>query len=129
MRSALLAVGILLAILSPAMAGGHRAATVTYTPPAEPGDIFTVIDYPTSGGTAESFQVGEVMGNRHRQLTVGSPYASCAGTTPAGAVVRFRHFTADSVPLTLTTTGRIVRGPYQGGMPVEALHRCYQVVS
>jgi hypothetical protein len=44
-------------------------------------------------------------------------------------VVRFRHFTADSVPLTLTTTGRIVRGPYQGGMPVEALHRCYQVVS
>jgi len=57
------------------------------------------------------------------------PHVYCEHTTPTGVVVRFRHYTADSVPLTLSTTGKIVRNPYQGGLPVEALHHCYQLVS
>jgi hypothetical protein len=129
MRIALLAVGILIVLLTPATAAREEAAAATYTPPAEPGTIFTVIDAPQRGGEAEPFTVSETMGVQHRQLTVGAPYPHCRHTTPTGAVVRFRHFTADSQPMTLQTTGTIIRGPYQGSLPPEALHSCYQSVS
>lgn len=127
MRAAQLAAAALLVILTPA-AAATRAATREYTPPPQPGDIYTVIDFPIVHGTAEGISVRETMGNRRRDL-VAEPRYSCERSTPAGVVVRFRHFTADSVPLILTTTGTILRGPYQGSLPPEALHHCYELVS
>ncbi len=127
MRTSLLSAVGLLAIVAPGSTSS-RTSTVEYTPPAQPGDIYTVIDFARSGGAAEATTIAEAMGSRHRQITV-VPHVYCEHTTPTGVVVRFRHHTADSVPLTLSTTGRIVHGPYQGGLPVEALHRCYELVS
>jgi len=31
--------------------------------------------------------------------------------------------------VTIVTTGTIVRGPYQGDLPLELLHPCYKLVS
>jgi hypothetical protein len=117
-------------LLAVAVPGGARprTSTVEYRPPAQPGDIYTVIDFARSGGTAEATTISEAMGNRHREMTV-VPHDYCEHTTPTGVVVRFRHYTADSEPFSVTTTGSFVRGPYQGGVPAEALHRCYQLVS
>jgi hypothetical protein len=128
MRKTLLMLTLFLLLLAPARAAVRRADTVSYTPPAQPGDIFTVIDFARSGSTAEETTISEVMGERGRDLTV-VPYPSCAHVTPAGVVVRFRHFDAATTPLTISTSGQIVRGPYQGSLPMEALHRCYQLVS
>ncbi|HVT17740.1 MAG TPA: hypothetical protein VHQ90_16370 [Thermoanaerobaculia bacterium] len=139
MRIPLLAAAVLLAVLTAANADTHatggsrtstgtKAATAQYTPPPQPGDIFTVIDFARDHGTAEATTVGEVMGDRHRNFTV-VPLYSCTNVTPGGVVVRFRHFTADSIPLTVTTSGTIVKGPYQGDLPLEAMHACYQLVS
>jgi hypothetical protein len=127
MRNLLLSVVVLLAALAPGSAS-TRMSTAEYAPPPQPGDIYTVIDFARAGGTAEATTISEVMGGRHREMTV-TPHDYCAQTTPTGVVVRFRHYTADSAPLTLTTSGRIVHGPHQGNLPVEALHRCYQLVS
>jgi hypothetical protein len=129
MRKPWLAAAVLLAILAPtAAASRSRLAAVEYTPPAEPGSIFTVIDFPRSGGTAEPITISEAMGPRHRSFTAVSRYL-CSHSTPNGVVVRFRHMSAEPTPFTLTTSGTIVRGPFQGELPPEALHHCYQLVS
>jgi hypothetical protein len=127
MRNPLLSAVMLLAAVVPGGAS-PRTSTAEYRPPAQPGDIFTVIDFARSGGTAEATTISEAMGSRHREMTV-VPHDYCEHTTPTGVVVRFRHYAADAEPLTVTTTGRFVRGPYQGGVPAEAMHRCYQLVS
>jgi len=127
MRIPLLSAVALLAVLAPGIAG-TGGTTAQYTPPAQPGDIYTVIDFARAAGVAQPTTIAETMGSRHRSLTVVPRY-SCAETTPAGVVVRFRHFTPDSALFTITTTGTIVRAPYQGPLPIEALHRCYQLVS
>ncbi|MBV8201841.1 MAG: hypothetical protein JOZ15_14555 [Acidobacteria bacterium] len=127
MRIVFLAAVALLAVVASGGAG-TRMSTVEYTPPPQPGDIYTVIDFARSGGTAEATTIEEVMGSRRREMTV-VPHDYCEHTTPAGVVVRFRHYTADSVPLTVTTSGKIVHPPHQGGMPIEAMHRCYQLMS
>jgi hypothetical protein len=127
MRKARIAAVALLAVLTSATAR-TRVATVHYIPPPEPGDIFTVIDFDHSGGEAQPMQVTESMAQRQRSFTAIAPY-SCAQSTPTGVVVRFRHFTADSTPLNLSTTGTIIRGPFQGDMPMEALHHCYRLMS
>ena len=130
MRIPLLSAAVLLTLLTPAVAGHHRAATPTgYLPPAEPGDIYTVIDFARVRGTNEPTSVTAIFGDRRRDLVVAPPYRECTDTTPAGIVLRVRHFTPDSVPLTVTTTGTIVRGPYQGDLPLEVLHPCYKLVS
>jgi hypothetical protein len=127
MRNLLLSTAMLLAALAPGNAG-TRMSTVEYIPPPQPGDIYTVIDFARSGGMAEATTIEEAMGDRRREMTV-VPHVYCAQTTPTGVVVRFRHYAADSAPLTVTTSGKIVHGPHQGSLPIEALHRCYQLVS
>jgi len=130
MRIPLLSTAVLLTLLTPAVAFHHRAPAPTgYLPPAEPGDIYTVIDFARVRGTNEPTSVTAIFGDRRRDLVVAPPYRECTDTTPAGIVLRVRHFTPDSVPLTVTTTGTIVRGPYQGDLPLEVLHRCYKLVS
>jgi hypothetical protein len=129
MRKSLLTAALVLAALSPASAHSRDStSTVEYVPPPSPGDIYTVIDFARAHGTAEATTIAETMGSRRRDLTV-VPHVYCQRSTPAGIVVRFRHYTIGQTPLTLTTSGRIVYGPYQGDVPMAALHRCYQMVS
>jgi hypothetical protein len=132
-RIPLLSAAILLAVLAPA-AARHRASTpvptagpTEYTPPAVTGDIYTVIDFARDGGDAQPVYITAVLGERRRDLVVPPRY-NCLHATPAGVVLRVRHFTPDSTPLLLTTTGKIVRGPYQGDLPLEVLHPCYSLV-
>ena len=131
MRIPSLSAAVLFALLTPALAGHRAVAPVPtrYVPPAEPGDIFTVIDFARVGGTNQPTYVTVLLGDRRRDLVVVPPYRNCTETTPAGIVLRTRHGTSDATPLTLTTTGTIVRGPFQGDLPLEVLHSCYKLVS
>jgi hypothetical protein len=106
------------------------AATATYTPPPETGHIWTVINYKMVGGRNQSTSVNVQWDRPRRTIIVPGPsYASpCRTSTPAGFVLRLRHSTADSVPMTINTNGTVIRGPYQGEAPPEALHACYTLV-
>jgi hypothetical protein len=65
-----------------------------------------------------------------RRVVVAAPYrGACSSTTPSGFVLKLRHPRPDTTPLTITTTGTIVRGPYQGDIPLEVLNACYKLVS
>ena len=101
----------------------------TFVPPPEPGKIFVVIQYDRSSGHNQGTFVNVDWGSASRRVAVAPPYRQCADATNAGFVLRMRHPTADSVPMTITTTGAIVRGPYQGEMPLEVLSACYKLVS
>ena len=58
---------------------------------------------------------------------VAAPYRTCAQTPAAGIVLKLRHPRPDSVPLTISTTGTVVRPPYQGDLPLELLSACYRI--
>jgi len=105
------------------------AATVTYKPPAQTGVIYTVINYKRVFGTTQNTSVSVAWGTFRKSATVPSPLGSCSQSSPSGFVLRLNHLKADSVPLTLTTDGTIVRGPYQGAAPAETQHPCYKTVS
>ena len=105
------------------------AATATYTPPAQTGTIYTVVSYKRSLGTAVNTSLSVNWGTFQRSGTVYAPFGSCSQSTPAGFVLRLQHTNADSVPLTVTTSGTFVRTPYQGVAPAEINHPCYQLVS
>lgn len=105
------------------------AATVTYTPPAQTGTIYTVINYKRVFGTAVNTSLSVAWGTFRRSGTISAPVGSCSQSTPAGFVLRLQHTKADSVPLTVTTDGTFVRTPYQGTAPAEINHNCYQLVS
>ncbi|HEY3568383.1 MAG TPA: hypothetical protein VGP73_10665 [Thermoanaerobaculia bacterium] len=124
----------LLLILTAATAFAARrrsAATASsFTPPPEPGVIFTVIDFPRDAGRAQAAMVNVAWGLASRRLVVAAPYRGvCSETTPSGFVLKLRHPRPDVVPLTVTTTGTIVRGPFQGDPPLELLNSCYRLVS
>jgi hypothetical protein len=129
MKKPHLSTAIALVLLACA-AGVAWAAKATYTPPAEPGLIYTVINFSRSAGRAQHTYVTVDWGSVHRRQIVPFPYSSssCATSTPSGFVFRLRHNQPDSTPLTITTTGTIVRGPYQGEPPLELLHPCYRLV-
>ena len=129
MRKPHLSTAIALILLAGA-AGVAWAATATYTPPAETGLIYTVINFSRSAGRAQHTYVTVDWGSTHRRQIVSFPYSNstCATSTPSGFVFRLRHNQPDSTPLTITTTGTIVRGPYQGEPPLELLHPCYRLV-
>lgn len=106
------------------------AAAAAYTPPPETGHIWTVINYKMVGGRNQTTSVNVKWDRPRKTINVAGPsYASpCRTSTPAGFVLRLRHSTADSVPLTINTNGTVIRGPYQGEAPPEALHACYKLV-
>lgn len=123
----------LLLILTAATAFAARrqqqAATAAFTPPPEPGVIYTIIDFPRASGLAQGAIVNIDWGRASRKVVVGAPYRGiCAETTPSGFVLKMRHPRPDSVPLTITTNGTIVREPYQGDIPLELLSPCYKLV-
>jgi hypothetical protein len=121
---------ILITAASVAWAARARTNTANYTPPAEPGQIFTVIDYPRAQGRAQTASVNSAVGDASRSIIVNGPaYQNpCTTSTPAGFVLRLRHNTPDSPPVTVSTNGTIIRGPYQGDPPPELLHACYKLV-
>jgi hypothetical protein len=127
-RLPLILIGLTLTVLLSVTAWGARASKATFVPPAETGTIYTVIDYDRADGRAQLTRINVDWGSARRARVVKPPYNVCSDTTPAGVVLKIRHNRPDSVPLTLTTTGTIVRGPYQGEPPAELLHACYKLV-
>jgi hypothetical protein len=117
----------LLLVLAATAAFAVRYASFRFTPPAEPGVIYTVINFDRAGDRAKPTYVNLVWGSVRRQLVVAAPYGACAETPAAGFVLKLRHPRPDSVPLTISTTGTVVRGPYQGDVPLEVLSACYQI--
>jgi|SRR5436305_7263692 len=134
-KSHLSAVLVLILLISATAIGWARSATprpstAGYTPPAETGMIYTVINYGRDRGVAQHTYVTVDSSDGHRSLIVPGPYLNspCSTATPSGFVFRLRHNVPDSTPVTITTTGTIVRGPYQGDVPMELLHACYKLV-
>jgi len=113
-----------------AAAKGSRPATASFTPPAETGRIFTVIDYPRAQGKAQTATVTVTVADSSRTIIATAPaYQNpCTTSTPAGFVLQLRHNTPDPSPYTFSTNGTIVRAPYQGDPPPEILHACYKLV-
>jgi hypothetical protein len=86
-----------------------------------------VINFERAGDRAQATYVNISWGSVRRQIVVAPPYQACAETPAAGIVLKLRHPRPDSVPLTVSTTGTIVRGPYQGDVPLELLSACYRL--
>jgi hypothetical protein len=134
MRKPQLSAAVVLIVLASAAAVAWAAkpkvSVARYTPPAEVGLIYTVINYSRVAGTAQHTLVSVDWGDIHRDLVVPGPYTSnpCFTSTPSGFVFRLRNNQGSSALLTLTTNGTIVRGPYQGDVPMELLHACYRFV-
>ncbi len=128
--SAALILILLASVAALARTSPGKVSAATYVPPAEPGLIYTVINYSRAGGTAQHTLVSVSWGNFHNNVVVPPPYLSnpCSTSTPAGFVLRLRNNQGSSTPLTLTTNGTIVRGPFQGDVPMELLHACYRLV-
>lgn len=123
---ALLTVALLAAIV-PAFAARDRFASASFIPPAEAGHIFVVINYDRAGGRTQPTGIDVDWGSASRRITAVPPYRVCAQTPASGVVLKFRHPRPDQVPMTITTTGTIVRGPYQGEPPLELLSACYRL--
>jgi hypothetical protein len=131
MRKFQLALAFLLIATVPVAAGGRRAVSrASFVPPDEPGVIYTVIDFDQSSGKPVAVTVNVAWGSASRRVTVAAPYRGiCSETTPSGFVLKMRHPRPDSVPMTITTNGVIVREPYQGDLPLELLSSCYRLVT
>src|SRR5258708_36823121 len=120
MRKPQLSAVLVLILLASAtvVAWGARTRTslATSTPPAEPGLIYTVINYGRAGGTAQHTLVSVNWGNFHDSVVVPPPYLSnpCSTSTPSGFVYRIRNNQGISTPLMLTTNATTVGAPYQG---------------
>ena len=127
---AVIVLTLLVSASAVAWARAPKAAVARYTPPAQPGLIYVVIDYARAGGRAQHTLLSVNWGQRQEALVVPAPYASnlCATSTPSGFVFRLRNNQGSTVPLILTTNGSIVRGPYQGDIPMELLQACYTLV-
>ena len=125
MRKASISAMLTLAILTLGVLAAW-GATVTFTPPPQEGTIFAVINFARANGVNQRTSVSATWGPFSRKDVVGRPYGSCAAATPAGFVLMVRHFKPDSYPFVLTTSGTVVRGPYQGEAPPEISHACYK---
>lgn len=128
--SAVVALIFLTSATAAAWTATHRASVARFTPPAQPGQIFTVINYSRAAGIAQPTLVYVSWGQYQNTFVVPAPYAInlCSTSTPSGFVLRLRNNRGITAPLTLTTNGTIVRGPYQGDTPLELLHACYTLV-
>ncbi|HEX9941147.1 MAG TPA: hypothetical protein VGG03_03965 [Thermoanaerobaculia bacterium] len=104
------------------------AATASFTPPAEEGTIFTVINS-NRGAGAIATSVSVSWGPFRKSAIVGNQYGNCARSSTAGFVLMIRHLRPESTfPFTVSTSGTIVRAPYQGIAPPEVGHPCYKLV-
>lgn len=100
-----------------------KTTTITYTPRPGAGPIFAVFDFPREAGRARPAPVTLEGGVRRTFIAV--PYGQCERTVPAGFVIKLKQ--AGEGPLKITTTGTLLRAPYQGDPPLELLHACYRI--
>ena len=107
-------------------AGGSLAAwkaTASFKPTPDGGPIFAVINADRGAGVVTT-SISVTSGSVRKSFARGNQYASCGGPM-SGWVLMIRNAGPDV--LTLTTTGKIVRPPYQGMAPPEVGHPCYKV--
>lgn len=124
MRKLPLASFVLIVLAFAAIANAAKTRTVLYTPgPAAAGPVF-VVDFPRAGGLAQPATVKIDWGRIQRSF-IAVPYGKCDEISPSGFVIKLKQL--GDGPLKLTTTGTILRGPYQGDPPLELLHVCYRV--
>ena len=116
---------VLLVVLTMGALAAWGASTATFTPPPRQGTIYAVVNVDRSPG-ARTTRISVDWGPFHRTTGRGNPYGLCAGAT-AGFVLMIQHSKPDANPFTLTTTGTIVRPPYQGVAPPEVSHPCYKL--
>jgi hypothetical protein len=105
--------------------GATRVQNASFTPPPQTGDIFAVVNADRSPG-ARTTALSVRWGSAQRSATRGNQYGSCSGPI-SGWVILVRHSRPGSQLFTLSTTGTIVRPPYQGAPPPEVGHACYKV--
>jgi hypothetical protein len=109
-----------------ALALWAAASTASFTPsPAGGSSVWTVINADRSAG-ATTTKMTVQWGSFQRTVGRGNPYGLCSGPM-AGFVLRVENAQPKPVPLTVTTTGTIVRPPYQGVPPPEVSHNCYKL--
>jgi hypothetical protein len=89
--------------------GGGSSDTRSYLPPGEPGYIYVVIAHERPAGKETVVGVRWGAWRQTGRFTPSSP--------SLGLVLRLRHAKWDRVPLTITTDGRIIYGPFQGTAP------------
>jgi hypothetical protein len=95
----------------------------SFNPPSQEGNIFAVIGTDrTPGVITTQIEVNWASFSRHDIL--GNPYACVAGS---GFVLMVRNNTGRTDRFTLSTTGTILRGPYQGEPPPELSDPCFRV--
>ncbi|HEY2738649.1 MAG TPA: hypothetical protein VGK45_09600 [Thermoanaerobaculia bacterium] len=131
MKKTLLSALIISALAATMALAAGRRNNPAYITPAEPGQIFTVIDYPRAQGQAQTAMINANLGGATRSIIAIAPgYQNpCTTATPAGVVLKLRHSNSSPTPLTVATNGTIIRGPYQGDPPAELLHACYKLIS
>ena len=100
------------------------ADSASYTPPAEKGDIYTVIKYKATYGIPEKTKVTVKWGSYNQTKTVSPPKINAP--VPEGYVLKLKHKKADSIDLSVTTDGTIKSGPTQGGPPPEWSNKAYK---
>jgi hypothetical protein len=89
----------------------------TYIPPKATGYIYIVIDYKLSSlGLPQRTQASVAWGAYNRSSSISPPIGSFS--IPQGFVIRLWHSKADSIPLNVSTDGRI-RSCAQGSPPPQ----------
>ena len=127
MRKVPLVSSIILTVLTFTVfaAAAAKTVTVAYTPrPSAAGPVFAVVDFPREGGLAQPARVSIDWGTVRRNF-IAVPYGRCDQVSPAGFIIKLKQMGQGT--LKITTTGRVIRGPYQGDPPLELLHTCYRV--
>lgn len=92
------------------------ANSKTFTPPSNKGDIYVVCNYKMSSiGLPQKTSVSIRWGGwiKNDTVNVYTVYGM------QGFIVKLKHKKNDSYPLSFSTSGTIVRGPYQGSAPSE----------
>ena len=126
MRKPFLPAILSLTLLVSAALALWAASTATFTPsPSGGSSIWAVINADRSPGKTTTSMTVQ-WGSFQRTVGRGNQYGLCAGPM-SGFVLRVESSQPKPVPLTLTTTGTIVRPPYQGFPPPELSHNCYKL--
>lgn len=125
MRKLPLAV-LVLTILALAATAWAAKNTVTFTPRGgASGVVYAVYDFEREGGRAQPSRVIIDWGSIHRSF-IAVPYGRCERVTPAGFIIKLKQSGEGTLKIT-TSSGVLIRGPYQGEPPLEITHACYRV--
>jgi hypothetical protein len=106
------------------------ADSASYTPPAQKGDIYVVLQYKPGAindlAIKAPTKVSVTWGSFKKSETV-KPHIMAG--VPMGFVLKLKHTKADSIPLTVETDGKIEKKPLQGAPPPQWNNKAYRQVS